>query len=168
MLGVFWDGLDHHVQRNGGDLEEGSWPDMWMELEKTWSWVVWDIYRMGVPPPSHWLWVHTLHAWDVPGLTPFSIKSNFLFRASTQTCLCAGSCLGVLLLKAFVLLLVRKYCVYFYRCFWANALARVFLLFVRALYRFCCECARRAIWVCRNDNGPRSGVSAIEVGIGYF
>lgn len=91
-----------------------------------------------LPPPlvmsSHSACLGCSFAWDVPGLTPFYIKYNFLFRAAhkhvyTQVYTLEDVfCLGALLLKAFVLLLVRKDCVYFYRCFWANALARVFLL----------------------------------------
>lgn len=40
--------------------------------------------------------------------------------------------------------------------------------FVLALCRLCAHGACQTVWVCRNDNGPRSGVSAGEMGIGYF
>lgn len=148
----------------------------YVELGKTWG----DIYRMGetlicCAPPTPLALVMSSHSacLGCSWFNSFFIINTIFYSEPAHKHVYAQAlvdvfCLGVLLLKAFVLLSVRKYCVYFYRRFWVNALARVFLLFVRALYRFCCECARRAIWVCRNDNGPRSGVSAIEVGIGYF
>lgn len=44
----------------------------------------------------------------------------------------------------------------------------LFSPFVLALCRLCTHGACQTVWVCRNDNGPRSGVSAREMGIGYF
>lgn len=75
-----WRSMEQEVARSrlsawnhqGRDLEGDPWPDIWMEVEKTCSWVVWEMQRTKY-------FLHTLtdmssrslHAWGVPGLTPF-------------------------------------------------------------------------------------------------
>lgn len=42
------------------------------------------------------------------------------------------------------------------------------LCFLSALFWLGTDRACQAVSVCRNDNGPRSGVSALEMSLGYF